>query len=307
MRAIVFTEPNVVRLTDVPDPQPRADRILIETLFSAVSWGTETAWLTGKMPYNYGSVPGYLSVGRVIHCGEETGRPEIAEGQVVWAGGYHAQRIDQIPEVVQPLPANLDRVPAAYAHLAAIGLHCLNRAEAKAGEALYVVGQGLLGQLTAQMGRVLGMRVVASEISQFRSELSRQYSCEQVFHPEDPQLREAINASGGPDVIVNSTGVPGLEDSLIELLKPRGRLVPQGMAPTVCYNLYRAHGKEVAILNSADATREEDRQSLHLLAEGELTVSPLITHRISPREAVELYTQSNKESILGTVIDWRAS
>ena len=71
-----------VQLQNLPDPEPSADRILIETIYSGVSWGTETAWLSGKMPYKFPAIPGYLSLGRVLHVGAATGRTDITVGQL---------------------------------------------------------------------------------------------------------------------------------------------------------------------------------------------------------------------------------
>jgi threonine dehydrogenase-like Zn-dependent dehydrogenase len=104
---------------------------------------------------------------------------------------------------------------------------------------------------------------------------------------------------------VNSTGAAGLEDSLIELLKPKGSLVAQGMTSEVSFSLYAALNKEISIVVSADSTREEDRQCIRFLSEQKLAILPLITHRITPHEAVELYVKPKGESVLGTVIDWR--
>ena len=76
MKAIVFQKKGKVALKDFPDPVPTADRILIKTLLSGISLGTETAWLLGKMPFDYPGIPGYLSLGEVLYVGEDTGRTD---------------------------------------------------------------------------------------------------------------------------------------------------------------------------------------------------------------------------------------
>jgi len=244
-------------------------------------------------------------VGKVLHVGEKTGRDDIAVGETVWVGGFHAKLINQVPIVVQPLPSGIDLAAATFIHLAAIGLHCLNRAQSRAGEVLYVVGQGFLGQLTAQVGRILGMTVVVSEVAPFRLEMSRKHSCKRCYSVDDGNLTKELAALGGADVIVNSTGAADMEDALIALLNRGGRLVAQGMTPTVSFRLYPALGKEVSVVISADSTRDEDKQCIQFLAEGKLNIAPLITHRVSPQEAVNLYAKRAGADVLGTVIDWR--
>ncbi|MDY6914584.1 MAG: hypothetical protein SVT52_09035 [Planctomycetota bacterium] len=304
MKAIRFIEKNKVRLEDIAAPAAAEDRILIETIYSGISWGTETAWLTGKSPFNFPGIPGYLSVGKVLHVGRDTGRDDITAGQTVWAGGPHSQRVNQVPAVVQPLPEGIDLKSACFCHLAAIALHCLNRAGAAAGETLYVAGQGFLGQLTAQAGGILGMNVFAGDLLPERLATSRGHSCDKVFRADDPALRQAILAAGGADVIVNSTGAAGLEDSLIELLATHGRLVAQGMTPRVDFDLYKGLGREISVLLAEDATRQEDVQCIDLILKGKFRVAPLITTELSPGQAVDWYTRSNRDDILGAIIDW---
>jgi 2-desacetyl-2-hydroxyethyl bacteriochlorophyllide A dehydrogenase len=309
MKAIIFEEVGKATYGDFPDPHSSPERILVETLYSGLSWGTENAWLEGKYPhgFRFPGISGYLSVGRVLHVGEKTGRPDVQEGDLVYAGGYHAQRIDQVPIVIQPLPPGIDLAAASFVHFAAIGLHGLNRSGCQAGEALYVHGQGLLGQMTAQAGRALGMNVVAANLSPTRVEQSRTVSCQDAFEARDPALKRRLDELGGPDVIVNSTGVSGLEDELIASLKPGGRLVLQGMTPRVSFDYWPAHTRQITVVFPADSGRDEDLQCIEWLHEKKIQIAPLITHRLSPQEMVKLYGTRPAENMLGVVADWSQS
>ena len=306
MKAVIFEELGKATYGDLPDPRPSSERILIQTLYSGLSWGTENAWLQGKYPHGFSfpGISGYLSVGRVLHVGENTGRQDLNEGDLVYAGGTHSELIDQVPVVVQPLPPGTDLAAASFIHFAAIGLHGLHRSGCRAGEVLYVHGQGLLGQMTAQAGRALGMQVVAADVSNTRVEQSRAVSCRDAFEVNDPALQQRLDELGGPDVIVNSTGVSGLENALIDLLKPGGRLVLQGMTPEVSFDFWPAHTRQITVFFPADSDREEDRQGIEWLQEQKINIAPLITHQVSPPEMAKLYGTKPPENMLGVVADW---
>ena len=307
MRAIKFVEKNKVVLIDDYSAGKVDTHVLISSIYTGISCGTETAWLSGKMPYEFPGIPGYLGVGKILDIGSKVKRTDIKVGQIVWAGQAHASIFSQIPSVIQPLPENIDLEAATFLHLAAIGLHCLHRGMAAKDQTLYVIGQGFLGQLTAQVGKCLGMNVITSDISDTRVQLSKKYTTEYAYNARNPELLKKIDSFGGVDVIINSTGAANLEDSLINLLKNNGRLVLQGMTPKVAFDYFPALIREISIIFSQDSSRDEDRQIINFLSEGKLNITPLITHRLSPEQAVEFYgkIQSSTDIILGALINWR--
>lgn len=124
-------------------------------------------------------VPGYSSAGTVIAVGD--GVTDIQPGdRVACAGaGYavHAEiacvprlLLARIPDRNKGCEVSFDE--AAFATLGAVALHGLRTAEVKLGDLVAVIGLGLLGQLTVQLLKAAGCRVVGFDIDPSRADLA---------------------------------------------------------------------------------------------------------------------------------------
>ena len=69
---------------------------------------------------------------------------------------------------------------AAFATLGAVALHGIRTAEAKLGDLVAVIGLGLLGQLTVQLLKAAGCRVLGMDIDASRADLARQMGADDV-------------------------------------------------------------------------------------------------------------------------------
>ena len=81
--------------------------------------------------------------------------------RVACAGGGYASHAEYnvVPRnLLTPLPKNVDFESAAFTTLGAIALHGFRLAEPQLGENVAVIGLGLLGLLTIQIGGCGGMQ-----------------------------------------------------------------------------------------------------------------------------------------------------
>src|ERR1051326_2240778 len=123
--------------------------------------------------------PGYSSAGTVIAVGE--GVTDLQPGDRVACAGVgfavHAE-IACVPRLLTariPMrdPIAGDDVPfdqAAFATLGAVALHGIRTSEAKLGDTVAVIGLGLLGQLTVQLLKAAGCRVLGLDIDASRAD-----------------------------------------------------------------------------------------------------------------------------------------
>ena len=159
-RALWYVAPGRTELREAAVPTPGAGEVLVRTLYSGISRGTERLVFEGKvpeserqrmrMPTQEGEFPfpvkyGYAAVGTV-----EAGHAAMA-GRTVFALHPHQSRF-VIPEsAAVPVP---DTVPPRRAVLAAnieTALNVLWDGEAKAGQKIAVVGGGIVGLLVAAL------------------------------------------------------------------------------------------------------------------------------------------------------------
>ena len=185
-----------VTLLDVPCPVPEQTEVLVRTVCSVISPGTERAvtalaqssllakararpdlvrqvvrkarseglaatrqTVLGRLAQD---VPlGYSAAGVVLETGSAvTG---VRPGQLVVTGGAgkasHAE-FQVVPGLLcAPVPAGVDARDAAFTTIAAIALHALRIAEAGPGSKVVVVGLGLIGQLAARLAMAAGCDV----------------------------------------------------------------------------------------------------------------------------------------------------
>jgi threonine dehydrogenase-like Zn-dependent dehydrogenase len=166
-RAFWITEPGRGALREEALASPAAGEVLVETLFSGVSRGTESLVFTGhvppteyarmRCPFQAGDFPapvkyGYANVGRA-RTGAFAGRPVFCL--------YPHQTAYVVPETaVVPVP---DGVPPERAVLAAnleTALNALWDARLQIGDRVSVVGAGVVGALVAY----LAARVAATDV-----------------------------------------------------------------------------------------------------------------------------------------------
>ncbi len=124
--------------------------------------------------------PGYSSAGTVIAVGEGVTDLQPCDRVACAGAGFalHAE-IACVPRLlvarIPPRPAG-DEVPfdeAAFATLGAVALHGIRNAEAKLGDLVAVIGLGLLGQLTVQLLKAAGCRVLGMDLDPVRADLAQ--------------------------------------------------------------------------------------------------------------------------------------
>jgi len=142
---------------------------------------------------------GYSSAGIVCIVGP--GVTEFAVGdRVACAGaGYanHAELVAVPINLVARVPANVDLEQAAYTTLGAIALQGVRVTAPTLGEIAAVIGLGLVGQLTVQLLRANGCRVLGLDLDPRRVEQSLAQGAEWAYSPQDFNETWLMNETDG--------------------------------------------------------------------------------------------------------------
>lgn len=324
--ALLATAVDRVELVEVNVPDPQAGEVLVETVYSAISPGTEMRCLAGAQPnLGFPFIPGYSTVGRVLARGAGV---RLDEGAWVFcqgtmkadrplAWGAHLGHVVQPEAGVFPLPAGVDPLPAALTKLAAIAYRGVRVAAPRPHEEVAVVGLGVIGQLAARLHRLAGARVVAGDLSAGRTELARRAGVETVALAAGLAPAFAAVQPRGADVVVDSTGVPAVLPQSLRLLKSKpwddelyepARFVIQGSYPAdIAFDYHQAFFREVAVLFPRDCQPRDLRVILRMLAEGRLQTRELITEVCAPAEAQRIYSdlRAGRPDLLTAVFQWR--
>jgi NADPH:quinone reductase len=233
IRVTAFGGPEVLKLEEVPTPQPGPGEVLVRIHAAGVN-PVETYIRAGtyaRLP-NLPYTPGNDGAGVVDQVG-----PDVSEfnagDRVYTAGslsGTYAEFALCKKEQVHPLPANV-----SFAQGAAIGTPyatayrgLLQRAGAEPGEILLVHGaSGGVGTAAVQLARAHGLRVFGTAGSDEGLKLVREQGAHEVFDHRAPNHFEKImKATGGHgvDVIVEMLANVNLGKDLTILAKT-GRIV----------------------------------------------------------------------------------
>ncbi|HOQ52045.1 MAG TPA: NAD(P)H-quinone oxidoreductase [Micropruina sp.] len=237
MRAIVsngFGGPDVLELTDVPDPVVGPGEVLIEVVASGVN-RADLLQRQGHYPPPDGisDIIGLEVSGRIAALGEGVDGWQLGEACVaLLAGGGYAELVAvPVGQVVRP-PDGIDLVTAAgLIEVAATVASNLTRVALTPGEIFLVHGgTGGIGSFAIQYAVALGARAFATAGTPDKLALCRDLGAEAAFDYHDDWLGalKGATAGHGADVILDVIGAKYL-DLNVDGLADDGRLVVIGM------------------------------------------------------------------------------
>ncbi|HBC89509.1 MAG TPA: zinc-binding dehydrogenase [Lentisphaeria bacterium] len=252
-KLIVFERPGCVKIVTGKMPGLTDDSIVIETVMSGISLGTEMKLYRGlscdKAPNVwYPMVPGYESVGSVLHVGskaipQDAGYiPQVGDRVMVneirffpeYCAAWGGQTGLAIKNSVTARGAadGLSRIPddvsyeqAVCAYLSSVALKGVKRLNPKDGETILVTGCGQVGLSAIQLSKAYAnCKVIAMDNMAVRAKRAKPFadfivdasSCDPV-----KTVRE-ITEGRGVDAIDECSGNPDIIDTLKFYLKDGG-------------------------------------------------------------------------------------
>lgn len=285
-------------LTDIPVPDPGPGEVRLKIAACALNFA-DLLQQEGKyqehpaLPYTLGME----LAGVVTALGPGMQGPAIGSRVAVFGthgglaeqGCFPAERCLPLPEAVGFEQAAALQIAYGTGHLA-----LERKARLQPGETLLVLGAaGGVGLAAVEIGKRMGARVIASARGPERLEIARQAGADITIDSDAPDLRGALKALGGVDLVYDPVGGEAFTEALRET-RPEGRLLCIGFAggtvPQIPANLLLVKNLSViglywgGYLSFAPAALTESLGTLMgWLAEGAIT--PHVSHRL-PLERV---------------------
>lgn len=316
---------------EIPD-EPAPGGIIARAEATIISAGTEVANYRGitterpperTTPY----YPGYSFAGEVLAVGD--GVEGFAPGDRIAGPLPHTSLVEEArPERLARLtliPEGVGDSAAALTQLGCIALNGVRAAHIQLGEAIAVVGAGLVGLLAARLAQLSGAHpLLVLDIAEERRAAATAFGIAHVFDPADPGLEQAITAivPGGAHVVIEATGSPHAFVPALRIAARGGRVILLGSTRGVVegFSPYDdAHKKGLTIIGAHVSTAPtvataldkwtepaNRRTLLSLMQDGSLDVSPLISHVVTPADAGAVFAglAAEPERYLGVAIDW---
>lgn len=232
-RAIVFEGPRKVSVERVDMAPPGDDDVLVRTLWSGISSGTEMLAYRGEIdpalpldetigalagsftfPFRYG----YSCVGRV-----EGARRGIPDGQLVFAFHAHQDAFAMPAEDVVPLD-DVDPRVATLFPLVETALQAALDTGPVLEDTIVVTGFGVVGLLAGLLLQRAGARVVGVEPRDDRRSVAASVGLEAVA-PEEAAARLARDAPDGVRLVVEASGRPEVLGEALRFLAHEGEVL----------------------------------------------------------------------------------
>jgi len=222
-------------------PPRRHDDVLVRTVYSAISRGTESLVFRGEVPpsqyeamrapFQEGEFPGpvkygYMNVGRVEE-GPDSAPDELKDRLVFCL--YPHQDVYCVPfAAVTSVP---DDVPAERAVLAAnmeTAVNVLWDARPAAGDRIVVIGAGVVGLLIAWLCRQIpGASVTVVDRNPMRASIAGELGLSFLREPpHDSNCDLVVHASGQAEGLTSALAIAGVEATIVDASWYGNRLVP---------------------------------------------------------------------------------
>ena len=323
---LVFPAPQQAQLEsfEISDAPLGETEVLVETLTTLVSAGTELAAFTGQQDMNgtarYPARPGYAATGRVIAAGEKTG---FHPGQLIYHSSQHAThaRFDTRQRVALPLPEDIPLEYAPFARISMVSMTTMRRTLARAGDRVAIIGLGVVGNMAAQNFRSAGMQVVAYDIEPGRRRIAEACGIETYDpiktaeeHADRYQL--VVEVSGRPEGVATAVKIAQVEGEIFMIGAPwtSATSVPATALtqPIFLKYLILRSGWEWALPQNPTPHQhgsliQNGELALRWIRDEHLKIKPLLSHVLPPSDAQSAYEglQQHKDRYIGVVFDWR--
>lgn len=235
-QTVTISAPRQVELHQESLPALEAEQVLVETICSAISGGTELLIYRGEFPKNLIEVHdtlsrdirypwscGYACVGRVIQLGPGV-TPDLA-GRLVFCFQPHTTHFVAAVDSLFPVPEGYTAESACFLPNMETAVNLVQDAAPILGERVLVLGQGMIGLLVASLLREFPLEtLVCADHYRLRRDASPAHT---VLDSSEPSFLDQARSvvPDGADLTLELSGSPAALDAAVALTRFSGRIV----------------------------------------------------------------------------------
>mgnify|MGYP001828610813 CR=1 FL=1 len=301
MRALVVSSPESAAFVKdwvLPAPGPDELRIKVSACglnFADLLMIEGTYQETPPLPF----VPGLEIAGTILAVGPGVDGFAIGDRVSAYCGAGGLAEAANVPAVrCRKVPSNMPIDVAAGFQIAYGTSHLAltRRAGLRAGETLVVLGAaGGVGLTAVEVGKALGARVIGVARGAEKLDIARAAGAQETIDATAPDLRGALKALGGADVIYDAVG-GDLGEAALRALNPEGRFLAIGFASGTVPKPKLNHMlvKNIDVIGfywggylafAPDALNQSLSELMDWYSEGK--ISPHISHRLPFDQALK--------------------
>ena len=308
MKKLIAEAPDKVVVAEVETPEPGPGQVLIRSVRSLISPGSElnrVRRLPGDADDKWPNLDlGYACAGEIIELGE--GVEDFEVGDRVAAVQHHQEYVvsDTNPDVSRTTIPLRDDIGWDAAPFVIWGRSCYNwtrTADIQIGETVAIMGLGLVGLLMTMWVRLRGPgQIIGIDLFEKRLELAKKISADHTINASETDSVEAVQeltGGTGADVTVHcvaGAAVKSFEDSQ-QMTRAGGRVVLLGIHSEPLTILRHEFLNKQLVGGSIgyDYDGKYHRIGVDLIATGRLPVLDIVTHNVPFTEGPAIYEMLN--------------
>ena len=323
MKAIQISEPSVMKVIDMAEPQMGDDEVLLKMKYVGFCGSDLNTYRGGNPMVKMPVVPGHEVGAEIVKVGKNV--PEgLKPGMTVTVNPYTncgkcascrngrvnacehnetlgVQRWGAMCEYLalpwtKVIPAgNLSARTCALIEPMSVGFHAVSRAQVTDIDVVMVIGCGMVGMGAVVRSALRGATVIAADIDDEKLALAKEmgasYTINTMKEDVHARLRE-ITSGFGPDVIIEAVGSVPTYQMAVNEVAFTGRVVCIGYAKSeVSFQTKYFVQKELDIRGSRNAQPSDFRAVIHYLERGTCPVDRLISNVVKPEQAEQAMQQ----------------
>ena len=323
MKAIQITEPSVMKIIDIAEPQMGDDEVLLKMKYVGFCGSDLNTFRGGNPMVKMPVVPGHEVGAEIVKVGKNV--PDVLKpGMTVTVNPYTncgkcascrngrvnacehnetlgVQRWGAMCEYlslpwVKVIPAGqLSARTSALIEPMSVGFHAVSRAQVTDIDVVMVIGCGMVGMGAVVRAAQRGAIVIAADIDDEKLALAKQMGASYAVNTktEDVHARLMEITSGfGPDVVIEAVGSSPTYQMAINEVGFTGRVVCIGYAKSeVSFQTKYFVQKELDIRGSRNAQPSDFRAVIRYLERGTCPVDRLISNEVEPEGAANAMDQ----------------
>ena len=240
-QTLFFIAPRQIEIRSTNLPELKADEVLVQAVCSAISAGTEMLIYQGRFPraletdsvisglrgsFKYPLAYGYACVGKVVDVGKDVDNKWL--NRLVFAFQPHTSYFISKPESLFSIPQSLSPDTACFLPNMETAVNLVQDAAPIFGERVLVLGQGIIGLLTASLLQEFPLEVlVTADPYKLRRAASLELKVSEALDPNSENFKNTLSAYAQKkfDLTLELSGNPSALEDALSLTCFSGRIV----------------------------------------------------------------------------------
>ena len=279
---------------------------------------------------------GYSCVGEVVQVGSKVSGVSVGDRVACGGAGYaNHSEINYVPRnLFVKVPENVSDADASFVTVGSIALQGIRQTAPTLGEKIVVMGLGLLGQITVQLLKANGCKVLGTDFDPRKLELAKKLGADEVCAPNEVIEKANLFTNGnGADAVViaasTSSNQPIMDAGEIARMKARvvvvglvGMDIPRNeyykkeleLKLSMAYGpgrydpKYEEQGIDYPFAHVRWTEQRNFEAFLDLVEEGKITPSEMVTHEYDFEKALSAYDLLEgkiQEDYLGILLKYK--